>query len=172
MIGASSARFWASQTTVRRQSRDRPFSKPLFSQGKSAVPNDSQATVKRQSPKMGRLPGCAYPSDHSVSARTQEGQKNDDRSTKQKTAIVTGQGDRNRPLVMKCDCPDGGACRPVMLAAVYRTSRSPAPVTTTRRSAVCIYTGRQTEALGGSDATPCAVTADCCVRHPSRSDHS
>ena len=106
MIGLSSARCWASQTTVKRQSSDRPFCKPLFSQGKRGESSDSQPPVKRHGPFVGRLPGCVYPSDHSVSARTQEARK---------TTIAAhtedrdrpGQGDRNRPLVMKCDCPDG-----------------------------------------------------------------
>ena len=79
----------------------------------------------------------------------------------QKTTIVTGQGDRNRPLVMKCDCPDGclspcgaNCCLPNILQPC---SCNPVP-----EGLLSISTERQTGSLGGSGAAPCAVTADCC----------
>ena len=123
-----------------------------------------QTTVKRQSndraPKWGDSLGARIRQITVCLHAPRRPEKRRSRHT-QKTTIVTGQGDRNRPQVMKCDCPDGGACRPVVLAAVYRTSRSPAPVTTTG-GLLSISTERQTGALGGSGAAPCAVTADCC----------
>ena len=92
-----------------------------------------------------------YPSDHSVSVRTQEARETTI-ATHTETTIVTGQGDRNRPLVMKCDCPDGclSPCGASLLLCTEHLA-----------GLLSISTGRQTEALGGSGAAPCAVTGDC-----------